>query len=43
MQFEGLAAQFVLTGLQVRVGKWLGELEKNFYGSSMAYDKVDSS
>ncbi len=22
------------------MGKWLGELEKNFYGSSMAYDKV---
>ncbi|CAL8461833.1 g1364 [Coccomyxa elongata] len=27
-------------GVKVRVGKWLGELEKNFYGSSMAYDKA---
>lgn len=25
---------------QVRVGKWLTDLEKNFYGSSLAYDKV---
>jgi hypothetical protein len=25
---------------QVRVGKWLTELERNFYGSSMAYDKA---
>ena len=26
--------------VQVRVGKWLTDLEKNFYGSSMAYDQV---
>ena len=26
--------------MQVRVGKWLTDLEKNFYGSSLAYDKV---
>ena len=26
--------------LQVRVSKWLTDLERNFYGSSMAYDKV---
>ena len=29
-------------GVQVRVGKWLTDLEKNFYGSSLAYDKVRS-
>lgn len=28
-------------GVQVRVGKWLTDLEKNFYGSSLAYDKVE--
>ncbi|KAK9908990.1 hypothetical protein WJX75_005649 [Coccomyxa subellipsoidea] len=27
-------------GVKVRVGKWLSDLEKNFYGSSMAYDKA---
>ena len=26
--------------VQVRVGKWLTDMEKNFYGSSLAYDKV---
>ena len=26
--------------LQVRVSKWLKELEMMFYGSSLAYDKV---
>lgn len=25
---------------QVRLSKWLTDLERNFYGSSMAYDKV---
>ena len=39
------AACFSLTiqWVQVRVGKWLTDLEKNFYGSSLAYDKVRSS
>ncbi|CAL5222683.1 g5083 [Coccomyxa viridis] len=27
-------------GVKVRVGKWLTDLEKNFYGSSLAYDKA---
>ncbi|EIE25197.1 hypothetical protein COCSUDRAFT_40520 [Coccomyxa subellipsoidea C-169] len=27
-------------GVKVRVGKWLTDLEKNFYGSSMAYDQA---
>jgi hypothetical protein len=29
-----------LSRVQVRLGKWLTDLEKNFYGSSLAYDKV---
>ena len=32
-----------ILGVQVRVGKWLTDLEKNFYGSSLAYDNVRSS
>jgi hypothetical protein len=29
-------------GVKVRVGKWLAELERMFYGSSVAYDKVSA-
>ena len=35
-----LAFRLIREGVQVRVGKWLTDLEKNFYGSSLAYDKV---
>lgn len=31
---------FLVRTAQVRVSKWLKELEMMFYGSSLAYDKV---
>lgn len=30
----------LVTAVQIRVGKWVDKLQKQFYGTSFAYDKA---